>query len=82
MANNHYEKWLIKTPIGFILIAGGIFFMYYSITKLNFREKWELYGFISAIAIAIGVLLLSHAAVHKVKSDLIKKQKIRQQSEA
>ena len=79
MANNHFEKWLLKTPLGFILIAGGVFFIFYSITQLNFREKWVLYGIISSLSIAIGALLLSDAAVHRVKSDLIKKQKNRQQ---
>ena len=80
MANNHFEKLIIKIISGFVLIAGGIFFMYYSITKLDFKENWVLYGHIASLSIAIGALLLSIAAVHKVKSDLIKKQKIRQQS--
>ena len=80
MSNHHYEKWAFKTPLGFILIAGGIVFMYYSISHLQGKEKWVLYGSISGIAIALGAFLLSSAAINKVKSDLIKKQKIRQMS--
>ena len=80
MANNHYEKWILKTPLGFLLVVGGIFYMYYSITQLHAKEKWILYGIISALSVAIGVYILCDAAVHKMKSDLIKKQKIRQQS--
>ena len=79
MSNNHYEKWLFKTPVGLLLIAGGVFFIYYSLIKLNFRENWVLYGLISSLSISIGAFLLKGAAVHKVKSDLIKKQKNRQQ---
>ena len=54
--------------------------MYYSITQLHVKEEWILYGIISALSVAIGAFLLCDAAVHKMKSDLIKKQKIRQQS--
>lgn len=80
MSNSHYEKWVLKVPIGFLLIAGGIFFMYYSLTLPEVNENWITYGLISAISVAIGAILLSSAAVNKMKSDLIKKQKIKQQS--
>lgn len=82
MSNNHYEKWFFKTPIGFLLIGGGIFFMYYSLTLQEASENWIFFGLISAISVAIGAVLLSSAAVNKMKSDLIKKQKIKQQSES
>jgi hypothetical protein len=39
-----------------------------------------MYGSICSLGVAIGAYLLSGAAVNKVKSDLIKKQKQRQQS--
>ena len=79
MANHHFEKWLYKMPLGFILIAGGIFFMYYCLTHFG-RTNWILYGLISSIACGLGGYFLSSAAINKVKSDLIKKQKIKQQS--
>ena len=79
MSNHHYEKWIFKTPLGFVLIAGGIIFMYYSIV-FNGKERWLLYALLCGIAIALGVFLLSSAAINKVKSDMIKKQKIKQQS--
>lgn len=78
MSNNHYEKWFFKIPIGFLLIAGGIFFMYYTLTLPQSGEYWILFGLASAITIGIGAVILSSAAVNKMKSDLIKKQKIKQ----
>lgn len=78
MSNSHFEKWLLKTILGFLLIGGGILFMYYSLT--HNRENWLMYGSICSLGVAIGAYLLSGAAVNKVKSDLIKKQKQRQQS--
>ena len=80
MSNHHYERWIIKLLIGIILIGGGVIFLYYSITHLHSTERWILLGLIPAVAIMIGALLLSSATIHKVKSDLIKKQKMRQQS--
>ncbi|HEU4858616.1 MAG TPA: hypothetical protein VFT15_02225 [Chitinophagaceae bacterium] len=78
MSNSHFEKWLFKTILGFLLIAGGILFMYYSLT--HNRGNWLMYGLICSFGVAIGVYLLSGSAVNKVKSDMIKKQKQRQQS--
>jgi len=79
MGNHHFERWISKTVIGFLLVAGGIFFMYYSLSHFM-RKEWIRYGLICSIGIGIGVYLLSSGAVNKVKSDLIKKQKVKQQS--
>lgn len=79
MANYHFEKWIYKTVLGFLLVAGAIFFMYYQITHIG-RDNWILFGLICSVGGAIGVYLLSSGAVNKVKSDMIKKQKIKQQS--
>ncbi len=57
--------------------------MYYSLTYLpakDAKENWVLFGLIISLSAGIGALLLSSATINKVKSDLIKKQKIRQQS--
>ena len=79
MGNYHFEKWLYKTALGLLLVLGGIFFMYYSLSH-SMRNDWVLYGSICSVGIGIGVFLLSSAAINKVKSDLIKKQKVKQQS--
>jgi hypothetical protein len=79
MANYHFERWIYKTVLGFLLVAGAIFFMYYAITH-EVRDNWLLYGLICSVGCAIGVYLLSSGAVNKVKADMIKKQKIKQQS--
>jgi uncharacterized membrane protein HdeD (DUF308 family) len=79
MGNHHYEKWIYKTPLGLLLIAGGIFYMYYSISHL-LRDNWILHGIVASVAVAFGAYLLSSAAINKVKADMIKKQKQRQMS--
>lgn len=82
MANRHYEKWIIKAPAGFIFTCGGIFFMYYSLTQLTgeLKDRWVYYGLASSLIVGIGVTTLCSAFVHKMKSDLIKKQRVKGQS--
>jgi hypothetical protein len=79
MANYHFERWVYKTIVGFLLVSGAIFFMYYSITHVM-RDNWILFGLISSLGGGIGAYLLSSGAVNKVKADMIKKQKVKQQS--
>ena len=79
MSNYHFEKWLYKTILGFILVAGAIFFMYYSLSHFV-RANWVLHSIICSVGISIGVYLLSSGSINKVKSDMIKKQKVKQQS--
>ena len=79
MSNYHFERWLYKTVFGFLLVAGGIFFMYYSLSHF-IRANWILHSIICSVGISVGVFLLSSGAINKVKSDMIKKQKVKQQS--
>ena len=53
--------------------------MYYSLSHF-IRANWILHSLICSVGISIGVFLLSSGAINKVKSDLIKKQKVKQQS--
>ena len=75
MANSHYERWVLKAPVAILFISGGVFFMYYSITQLELKGRWVVYGLISAAAVGIGSFMLASAFINKMKSDLIKKQK-------
>lgn len=79
MGNYHLERWIYKTVVGFLLVAGGIFFMYYSLSHFM-RDDWIMYALICSVGVAIGVYFLCSGAVNKVKGDMIKKQKIKQQS--
>ena len=77
MSNYHFEKWLYKTVIGILLVIGGVFFMYYSLTHF-YRDNWVLLASVCSAAVGIGAYLLGSAAVNKVKSDIIRKQKMKQ----
>jgi uncharacterized membrane protein HdeD (DUF308 family) len=77
MANKHYQKWLLQMPVGFLLVGAGVIVIMYSANK-RASDEWFIWGLISAVVVTAGLAILGNAYVHKVKSDLIKKQRSRQ----
>lgn len=79
MTNRHTQKFIIRLLAGFGLISGGILVILY-MTRLNeVQEEWYIWAAASIVLINSGLFLLGSAFVHKVKSDLIRKQKIKDQ---
>jgi hypothetical protein len=76
MVNKHYEKWLLQMPAGFLLVSVGILVIMYSANK-RASDEWLVWGIISVTILNAGLALLGNAYVHKVKSDLIRKQRTR-----
>ena len=72
MANKHFNRWLLKMPLGFLFVAAGIAAIIYPVYKRP-DEDWMIWGGISIGAFIIGLLFLGSAYIHKVKSDLIKR---------
>jgi uncharacterized membrane protein HdeD (DUF308 family) len=65
-------------PLGFILINAGILLIMYSANK-RASDEWLMWGIVSAAIVTSGLGILGNAYVHKVKSDLIRKQKVKEQ---
>ena len=78
MPNKHYQRWFLQMPVGFLLIDAGILLIMYSANK-RASDEWLIWGIVSAAIITSGLGVLGNAYIHKVKSDLIKKQKAREQ---
>ncbi|TMI97619.1 MAG: hypothetical protein E6H06_01250 [Bacteroidetes bacterium] len=74
MANKHYQKWLFQMPVGFLLVGAGVIVIMYSANK-RASDEWLVWGLISAAIITIGLGILGNAYIHKIKSDLIRKQR-------
>ena len=68
-------------PMGFLLIDAGILLIMYSANK-RASDEWLIWGIVSAAVITSGLGVLGNAYIHKVKSDLIRKQKTREQQSA
>ena len=60
------------------MINAGILVIMYSANK-RASDEWLLWGIVSAAIITSGLGILGNAYIHKVKSDLIRKQKPREQ---
>jgi uncharacterized membrane protein HdeD (DUF308 family) len=72
MANKHFKRWLLKMPLGFLLIVAGIAAIIYPVYNRP-HEEWMIWGAVSIVTFIVGLLLLGSAYIHKVKSDLIKR---------
>lgn len=75
MTNKHEKKFVINMLIGFILTTGGISAIIYSSFTDEHKLDWMFWAGISAVAINAGLLFLGSALIHKVKADLIRRQK-------
>lgn len=61
--------------IGFLLTTGGISTIIYSAYTEEHKMDWVFWAAISAVAINAGLLFLGSSLIHKVKADLIRRQK-------
>ena len=77
MPDKHYQKWLLQMPVGFLLVGAGIIVIMYSANK-RASDEWLIWGLVSAMIIMAGLGILGNAYIHKIKSDLIKKQRTRE----
>jgi len=66
-------------PIGFLFISAGILAIVYSLDKLP-NNEWPIWATVSIVAVDIGLGLLGSALIHKVKSDLIRRERLRHRS--
>jgi multisubunit Na+/H+ antiporter MnhE subunit len=79
MSNNHGEKYFTKLLFGFGFVTGAIFLWYYSNTVKLWKNDWYFWGLCVAILFNVGFYLFIEAAVHKVKNDMIKRQRQKEQ---
>ena len=80
MTNRHRQKYITRLLIGLAFFSCGMMIVYYLALTNSRPDEWYLWVFGSIMLINGGVLLLGSAVIHKVKSDLIRKQKSKDQS--
>lgn len=79
MSNNHQEKYITKLLVGFSFIIGAIFVIVFAAFERARKDDWYFWGLVASILMCAGLYLLLSSFVHKMKSDLIKKQRMREQ---
>jgi multisubunit Na+/H+ antiporter MnhC subunit len=78
MSNGHGEKYISKLLFGFGFITAAVLLFYFVVFNLPVKEDWYFWGIATAILFNIGLFLLISAAVHKMKNDMIRRQKSRE----
>lgn len=76
---SHEDKYISKLLFGFGAIIAGVMAIMYACFERTRHDDWYFWGIVASILIGLGVYLMSGAFVHKMKSDLIRKQKMRKQ---
>ena len=79
MSSDHGEKFITKLLVGFGLVTAAIFLIYFIIFNKLMKNDWYYWGIATAILLNAGLYMLVSAAVHKMKSDMIRRQKIKEQ---
>ncbi|MBC7947596.1 MAG: hypothetical protein H7Y42_06930 [Chitinophagaceae bacterium] len=80
MTNRHRQKYISRMLIGFGFITPGILSICYISVLKSKPEEWYLWAAAAIVLINGGLLCLGSAVIHKVKSDLIRKQRQKDQN--
>ena len=75
MNKKHEKKYTVNVALGFILTTIGISTVVYVAFTDQPRFDWVFWAIVSSLIINAGLLFLGSAVVHKVKADLIRRQK-------
>jgi len=76
---SHSDKYLTKLLLGFGCLIGCMMSILFATFERVKKDDWYFWGAVASLLLCGGVYLLMEAFVHKMKSDLSKRQKIRQQ---
>lgn len=82
MSKKHEKKYFINILIGFVLVTIGIFTIIYLIFANERKFDWISWAIVLTLIINTGLLFLGRGLVHKVKADLIRRQKHKAKAEA
>jgi uncharacterized membrane protein HdeD (DUF308 family) len=77
--SNHEDKYISKLLFGFGAVIAGIMSIMFACFERTKYDDWYLWGIVASLLVGLGVYLMASAFVHKIKADLIRKQKMRKQ---
>ena len=75
MSNTHEKKFVINMLIGMIFTTAGISSIIYACFTKENQHDWIFWAVIPVILINTGLLFIGSSVIHKVKADLIRRQK-------
>lgn len=74
---SHEDKYISKLLFGFGAVIAGVMSIMYACFERTKHDDWYFWGIVASLLLCAGVYLMGSAFTHKVKSDLIRKQKMR-----
>jgi len=75
MSNSHEKKFVINILIGLVFTTLGVSSIIYACFTKENQNDWIFWATIPVILINTGLLFIGSAVVHKVKADLIRRQR-------
>lgn len=82
MSNKHEKKFVINTLIGLLFTTASAFVILYVCFHKIEKQDWIFWAIITAIGMNAGFLFIGSGVVHKVKADLIRRQKQKSRPDA
>jgi hypothetical protein len=79
MTNRHRQKYIVRLLAGLGLVSSGILVIIYTSFLKEREQEWYIWAGAAIILINTGLYLLGNAFIHKIKADLIRKQKQKDQ---
>lgn len=80
MSTNRERKFIINMLVGLVFTTTGICSILYAGLTIQNEKDWVIWAIISVVTLNAGLLFLGSSIVHKVKADLVRRQ--RQRSKA
>jgi uncharacterized membrane protein YfcA len=75
MSSKHEKKFIIYLLIGFLITTTGISSIIYFAYIDEHKVDWYLLAAVPVVTINAGLIFLGSAFIHKVKADLIRRQR-------
>jgi len=79
--SSHADRYLTKLLFGFAFISASVFVIVFACFERVKYDDWYGWGLLASVLLCFGVYLISSAFVHKMKNDLLKRQKSKEMQE-
>jgi uncharacterized membrane protein len=81
--SSHKERYITKLLIGFAALIGAVLIMYYAMVEgAATKGDWYFWAIVTAFLLCSGVFFCLAAFVHKIKSDINRRQQQRDNQRA
>ncbi len=76
---SHEDKYISKLLLGFGAVIAGVMSILYACFERTRQDDWYFWGVVASLLLCSGIYLMLNAFVHKIKADMIRRQKVREQ---